>query len=106
MSDKAAPLSAARVEHVVGRICHSPSDRCLGCDHYYGKSDVCKYAGERIRVVIFEDINGTRHIYSDAAVAAISGPGETDTVLTETYIYLTPNGVLSGGPKGPSDSNT
>lgn len=28
-------------------ICHSPSDRCYGCDHYHGKADVCKYALEK-----------------------------------------------------------
>jgi hypothetical protein len=26
------------------RVCHAPSDRCLGCDHYYGKSAVCRYS--------------------------------------------------------------
>jgi hypothetical protein len=27
-------------------VCHSPSERCYGCDHYHGKADVCKYAPE------------------------------------------------------------
>lgn len=26
------------------RVCHAPGDRCLGCDHYYGKASVCEYA--------------------------------------------------------------
>lgn len=25
-------------------ICHAPGDTCGGCDHYYGKADVCRYA--------------------------------------------------------------
>ena len=25
------------------RRCHAPGDKCLGCDHYYGKADKCKY---------------------------------------------------------------
>jgi len=25
-------------------VCHADSERCLGCDHYHGKADVCKYA--------------------------------------------------------------
>lgn len=25
-------------------ICHAPGDRCLGCNHYYGKAPVCQYA--------------------------------------------------------------
>ncbi len=25
-------------------ICHAPSERCFGCDHYRGKTAVCKYA--------------------------------------------------------------
>mgnify|MGYP001561033942 FL=1 len=25
-------------------ICHAPGETCLGCDHYYGKAAVCKYA--------------------------------------------------------------
>ena len=24
-------------------VCHAPGDKCLGCDHYYGKADKCKY---------------------------------------------------------------
>jgi hypothetical protein len=32
-------------------------------------------------VVVFEDENGTRHIYSDAAIGAISGPGEGDRII-------------------------
>ncbi len=36
----------AQPEPVVRKItCHAPGDRCLGCDHYYGKADVCQYAG-------------------------------------------------------------
>ena len=25
-------------------VCHAEGDTCLGCNHYYGKADVCKYA--------------------------------------------------------------
>lgn len=24
--------------------CHAPGDRCHGCDHYWGKADICRYA--------------------------------------------------------------
>lgn len=27
-------------------VCHADGDRCLGCDHYYGKSDKCEFAKE------------------------------------------------------------
>src|SRR3990167_1024868 len=27
-------------------ICHAPGEKCLGCDHYYGKAAVCKYAAQ------------------------------------------------------------
>ena len=70
------------------RICHSPAAQCLGCDHYYGKADVCIYAGEKIKIILFQDINGTRHIYSDAALGAISGPGETDDVIGECFLFV------------------
>ena len=26
------------------RVCHAPGERCLGCNHYYGKASVCSYA--------------------------------------------------------------
>ena len=26
------------------RRCHAEGERCLGCDHYYGKAPVCSYA--------------------------------------------------------------
>ena len=25
-------------------VCHAEGDTCLGCDHYYGKADICEYA--------------------------------------------------------------
>lgn len=27
-------------------VCHSPTDRCAGCKHYWGESDTCVYATE------------------------------------------------------------
>lgn len=26
------------------RVCHAPGDKCLGCDHCYGRADRCAYA--------------------------------------------------------------
>ena len=25
-------------------VCHAEGETCLGCDHYYGKADICEYA--------------------------------------------------------------
>jgi len=63
---------------------------CSICRRRHG-SDTCRYAGEKITVVLFEDNNGTRFIYSDAAISAISGPDDSDKVLTTSCIYLPPN---------------
>ena len=38
---------------------------------------------ETFHAVVFEDDKGTRYIYSDAAIAAIRGPSETDRVICE-----------------------
>ena len=35
------------------------------------------------KVVVFEDKAGLRFVHCDQAYAAISGPGETDTVIAE-----------------------
>ena len=38
------------------RRCHAPGDKCYGCDHYYGKADVCKYALESQPVPVEPDV--------------------------------------------------
>jgi hypothetical protein len=35
-----SPISFAKI--VI--LCHAPGDKCLGCDHYHGKSARCAYA--------------------------------------------------------------
>ena len=30
-------------------ICHAPGDRCFGCDHYRGRTAVCRWAPEELR---------------------------------------------------------
>lgn len=27
-------------------VCHAEGDKCLGCDHYQGKADVCVFAAQ------------------------------------------------------------
>lgn len=38
---------------------------------------------EQFSVVVFEDKNGTRYLYSDSALGAISGPGKEDKTIAE-----------------------
>ena len=80
--------------NVEERRCHAPFDQCPGCDHYYGKAKVCKYAGEQIHVVVFEDSrNGRRYIYSRDAHAAVLGPDDDDKVIATATIILEPKGL-------------
>lgn len=32
-------------------ICHAEGDRCHGCDHYWGKADVCSHAKSGVPAV-------------------------------------------------------
>lgn len=74
--------------HIDKRICQSPTYRCLACPHFYGKADVCEYAGEEVVVTLFEDENGTRRIYSDSATGALHAPVASDKVLAVCSIHI------------------
>src|SRR3990167_522052 len=56
-------------------VCHAPGDRCLGCDHYYGKAAECKYkdvAGSTPRTDAFSSA-----LYNESCSAA-AGMGGRD----------------------------
>jgi hypothetical protein len=58
-------------------VCHSPSERCYGCDHYYGKADVCKYApemtDEKIKPVAWYDDDLEIHYGATQPVFTVTG---------------------------------
>lgn len=39
-----AALSIPESPNKIVIVCHAPGDTCLGCDHYHGEAERCKYA--------------------------------------------------------------
>jgi len=59
-----------------------------------------------LTIFLFEDRNGTRYIYSDEAIAAISKPGEGDTIIATVRCNPDAPPAPVDAPLSPFDAHT
>jgi hypothetical protein len=71
-------------------VCHSPSERCYGCDHYHGKADVCKYApemtDEKIKPVAWRTVDGRLFQQCDLAEHHADGVTQVSALYPESAL--------------------